>query len=307
LISHEDRLKVLQGEYDKNRFAVAGDSAGGTLAGCVAIEAKQRHIHLCHQLLAYPCTVAFGINPTCPANTVTKSFADAYHGPMLSNRAIIFYTDILFGKDRETTITTSLMSYPRYKLEGIAPATIITARHDPLHDEGLLYAKYLKSLGVPVDYNSYNSIHGFWGIPVFDYGEEGFNYTVHHLRHAFMNCSICNEKEKEKEKEKENENENENESGNNKNRNKNKEVVDDNGINPEVVNNGINTEVGGAQMKNSDLSGTSVIKDDNSRSDDMRGDNVKGDIGRSDRSDKSDNNRSDSSNSGNDKIKNSAN
>lgn len=185
MISYEEKVKLVGGEFDEARFALAGDSAGATLAGCVAIEAKQRNINICHQLLVYPCAVAYGINPTCPANTVTKSFAAAYHGPLLSNRAVIFYTDLLFGNDRATTITSSLMATHRYKLEGIAPATIITARHDPLHDEGLLYAKYLTTLKVPVTYNSYNSIHGFWGLPIFDYGEEAFNFSVKQLRIAF--------------------------------------------------------------------------------------------------------------------------
>lgn len=46
-------------------------------------------------------------------------------------------------------------------LNGLAPAMIITAGIDILRDEGFFYAKRLRSFGVPVQWNHYDSaFHG---------------------------------------------------------------------------------------------------------------------------------------------------
>jgi acetyl esterase len=47
------------------------------------------------------------------------------------------------------------------ELSGVAVAVIVTADHDPLHDEGEAYAEKLKAAGVPVDYTCWpGMVHG---------------------------------------------------------------------------------------------------------------------------------------------------
>ena len=55
-------------------------------------------------------------------------------------------------------------------LEGAAPAIVVTAECDVLHDDGLGYAEGLRRAGVPVEYREYpGMIHGFLGMmPVVD-------------------------------------------------------------------------------------------------------------------------------------------
>ncbi len=55
-------------------------------------------------------------------------------------------------------------------LEGVAPAIVVTAECDVLHDEGARYAEALRRAGVAVEYREYpGMIHGFFGmVPIVD-------------------------------------------------------------------------------------------------------------------------------------------
>src|SRR5260370_17110753 len=56
-------------------------------------------------------------------------------------------------------------------LKGVAPAIIVTAECDVLHDDGAFYAEALRRAGVAVEYREYKGmIHAFFGmVPAFDY------------------------------------------------------------------------------------------------------------------------------------------
>ena len=55
-------------------------------------------------------------------------------------------------------------------LAGAAPAIVVTAECDVLHDDGLRYAEALQRAGVPVEYREYpGMIHAFFGmVPAVD-------------------------------------------------------------------------------------------------------------------------------------------
>ena len=55
-------------------------------------------------------------------------------------------------------------------LAGVAPAIVVTAECDVLHDDGANYAEALRRAGVPVEYREYpGMIHAFFGmVPAVD-------------------------------------------------------------------------------------------------------------------------------------------
>lgn len=133
---------------DAARMAVAGDSAGGTLAAACAIQARDAGLPLALQLLFYPGTTAHQDTPS------HKLLADA---PLLQAPLIDFF----FGQyaperaQREDWRFAPLLADD---LEGVAPAWIGLAEVDPLVDEGIAYADKLRAAGVPVDLEIYRGV-----------------------------------------------------------------------------------------------------------------------------------------------------
>ena len=72
-------------------------------------------------------------------------------------------------------------------LMGVASALIITADHDPLHDEGDEYAAKLKAANVAVDHTCWpGMVHGLASIAgVVDAGKVLIDQTAAALRKAF--------------------------------------------------------------------------------------------------------------------------
>lgn len=134
---------------DAGRIALAGDSAGGNVAAALA-QAAAGDPAVVHQLLFYPV-----LDGRC----ATASYA-AGHAGFLSAAQMRWYWDQYAPRDmrRDPRASVAEAVIPA----GLAPATIITAGHDPLHDEGVAYADALTKAGVAVTLHDYTAaIHGF--------------------------------------------------------------------------------------------------------------------------------------------------
>lgn len=138
---------------DATRIAVGGDSAGGNLAAGIAQRALQEgRIMLKGQLLIYP---AVDLLCTRPSMTLFKDVA-----PFRDISAQRIAKMYLGG--------TPSRPLPQYSspidgiFTGLPPAYIETAQFDPLHDQGIEYAKLLQGNGVEVELNDIaGAIHGF--------------------------------------------------------------------------------------------------------------------------------------------------
>jgi acetyl esterase len=134
---------------DPERIAVAGSSAGGTIAAALARWSRREGVpSLTHQLLLYPI-----VDPAAEAT--------APEGPLLSRTDVDWFWDEYLRSpvDRENPYAAPAAAAD---LEGLPPATVLTAGFDPLGEEGSTYAERLDAAGVPVEHHHYPSLsHGF--------------------------------------------------------------------------------------------------------------------------------------------------
>jgi acetyl esterase len=164
---------------DPDRIAVGGDSAGGGIAALVALRAREAGTpRLVHQLLVYPYVDLAGTSPSVDENG-TGYFLDK---DTLEWFAAHYTDGSPYG-------LADPMVSPLYaeSLEGLAPATVMTAEYDPLRDEGEAYAKRLVDAGVPVELIRYDGmIHGFFQLAlVTPVADEALKAGADALRSAF--------------------------------------------------------------------------------------------------------------------------
>jgi len=137
---------------DPNRIAVGGDSAGGNLAAVVAqLAHKEGEPRIACQLLMFPVT-QFG--------SPFPSMQEFGVGYLLEKDALEYCYERY--APRELWSDARVSPLLTQEIAGLPPAYVMLAGCDPLHDEGLAYAKKLRSGGVKVDVADYHGlIHGF--------------------------------------------------------------------------------------------------------------------------------------------------
>jgi acetyl esterase len=140
---------------DADRIGVMGESAGGNLATVVALMARNNNgPAIRHQALLYPVvgsveTESRRVNADAFILTAAdmKKFDELYAGDPTDWR----YSPILAES-----------------LAGLPPTLIEVGEHDPLHDDGVLYAEKLRAAGVEVRLVNFPAMpHGFLNFPRF--------------------------------------------------------------------------------------------------------------------------------------------
>lgn len=146
---------------DHTQLFVAGDSAGGNLAAIVSQNVQGQSDALRGQVLIYPVINHYskGYN----------SYQEKATGHGLTRGQMEWFWDSYFngsslikpGETEHPLATPSLLS----NYEGLAPALILTAENDVLHDEGEAYAQQLMDAACDVQYSEYKGCsHGFVGV-----------------------------------------------------------------------------------------------------------------------------------------------
>jgi acetyl esterase len=144
---------------DGKRMAVAGDSAGGTIAAATAQRARDAADKLGpalrFQLLWYPSIMW---DPSLP------SFAENATAPILDVKAIAQFSRWYAGELDLTDPPAGLAPGRATELANLPPAYIGVAGHDPLRDDGIRYGELLAAAGVPVEvHNAETMVHGYLG------------------------------------------------------------------------------------------------------------------------------------------------
>lgn len=139
-----------------DRIATAGESAGGNLATVVCMMARDRNGRMpVYQGLVYPvATLA----------TQSRSYEENANAPFLTKAALLWFGSYYLAnplQDALNPYASPLLG----NVNGLPPATVITAGFDPLRDEGAAYADKLRQAGITVDYRNYDSaVHEFFGM-----------------------------------------------------------------------------------------------------------------------------------------------
>lgn len=162
---------------DPQRIAVAGESAGGNLALNVAIRARDEKIMMpSHELLIYP---------VAGNDMNTESYKENAEAQPLGKAGMAWFVKQYTQSMSETR--DPRMNLLSANLQGLNPATIITAQIDPLRSEGQALADRMKSQGVEVTYKNYDGVtHEFFGMaPVVSGAKDAQQFASSQLQTSF--------------------------------------------------------------------------------------------------------------------------
>ena len=126
---------------DAGRIAVGGDSAGGNLAAVLALMSRDGPLPpLLYQVLLYPA-VDLGVS--------SESYGAPTPGMTVTPATMRYFVDH-YVPDPAQRDDWRVSPIRAPSLAGTAPALVVTCGHDPLRDEGRLYAARLEREDVPV-------------------------------------------------------------------------------------------------------------------------------------------------------------
>jgi acetyl esterase len=148
----EDSHKVLawmrkdgaESGIDGEQIVGSGDSAGGQMTVGLALSLRDRGLpQLKGQVLIYP---------VLGADVDTPSYRRNAEAPCLTRSDMIFYLDSFLGpRGHPNWRDPYAVPLIARDLSGLPPAFIAVAGHDPLCDDGVMFAGRLKEAGIPVE------------------------------------------------------------------------------------------------------------------------------------------------------------
>lgn len=141
-------------DVDHDRVAVAGDSAGGNLAGAAALSARDAGAPpLRHQLLVYPVTTT----------DLNRGVDPDYDGVVLERDELQWHQDNYLQTPQQAA--DPRVDLLGADLAGLPDTTVILAECDPIRPQGERYAAALQAAGVSVrTHLTPGMVHGYFGL-----------------------------------------------------------------------------------------------------------------------------------------------
>lgn len=144
---------------DAARFALAGDSAGGTLSTVTALQLRNAGgPQASLQVLIYPCTDILSQRPS------RRTYANGY---FLDTESLAWFFE-KYLPEMEDWSDWRASPILAKRFDGLPPATFIIAGCDPLSDDCRAYAESLREAGVAVTVHEFEGmVHGFFTLGKF--------------------------------------------------------------------------------------------------------------------------------------------
>lgn len=157
--AHEDCLQAfdwasrMYGGHGRN-IILAGDSAGGNLALCTALDRSASSKNISGVLAIYPITDHY--------NTGLSSYSERGTGHALTAGLMHNFWDTYLGNiDPGAPDVRRALPLKSEALNTLPRTMVVTAEYDPLRDEGIELVRKLESYAVATHHCHYNSQHGF--------------------------------------------------------------------------------------------------------------------------------------------------
>lgn len=127
---------------DASRIIAAGDSAGGQMSVALALAVHELGLPPLHGMVL--------IYPVLGANMNTPSYIRNANAPCLTRDEMKFFLESFLGAPGSPSWRDEkAVPLIARSLEGLPPAFITVAGHDPLYDDGVLFHEKLVAEGVP--------------------------------------------------------------------------------------------------------------------------------------------------------------
>lgn len=151
IAGHADSLGI-----DRDRLAIGGDSAGGSMSAATCLHARDHGPQLRAQVLIYPST------DSTPEVRLWPSRIENGEVPPLTSDALKWFSTKYLPSGDVDRRDWRLSPLYAESLANLPPALVITAEYDPLRDEGKAYADRLAASGVSATFRNFpGQIHGF--------------------------------------------------------------------------------------------------------------------------------------------------
>lgn len=145
-------VRALSGQYQSQRLVVMGDSAGANLAAALAARSVlDGGVRIDGQVLVYPLL----------DDDLARDSYQRNEGIVLSRAKMRGFLDA-YCPDVERRADEDFAPLKAGSMRGLPETVVVVAGHDPLHDEGVEYARRLALDAVPVELVELPSLtHGF--------------------------------------------------------------------------------------------------------------------------------------------------